>query len=328
MNNNTDWFRDAKWGLFIHFLAVPANKSDGSHVSISEWNKKVESFDVERFAEQLAKLKVKYVFITLGQNSGYFCSPNKTYDDLTNAGRSKCSRRDLVSDLYDALNPSGISLMVYLPSHAPMGDIDAVKALKCIPPWDFRAWSPLDMDRLKEYNAPDTRIAEFQRNWEAIIKEWSLRWGKKVKGWWIDGCYYSDHMYREKDAPNFKSFADAMKSGNPDSIVAFNPGIKIPVISLTEYEDYTAGEISRAFPVEDSYGPEIKRWINGAQYHILSFLGDGWGKGNPRFPDEFVIGFTKYVNKQQGVVSWDIPIENGIIPETFFRQLARLSENF
>eukprot|EP01046_Picozoa_sp_COSAG06_P043602 COSAG06_NODE_5739_length_3299_cov_19.417813_1_plen_24_part_10 len=23
-----------------------------------------------------------------------------------------------------------------------------------------------------------------QRNWEAIIREWSLRWGDLVDGWW------------------------------------------------------------------------------------------------------------------------------------------------
>jgi hypothetical protein len=154
-----------------------------------------------------------------------------------------------------------------------------------------------------------------------------MRWGNKVKGWWVDGCYYADDMYRHEDAPNFKSFAAAMKAGNPDSIVAFNPGIMTPVISMTEYEDYTAGEINRAFPVMDGYIPTLERWVDGAQYHILSFIGDGWGIGNPRFPDEFIIGFTKYTNRLQGVVSWDVPLEKGLISKPFFEQLARLSSS-
>jgi len=29
----------------------------------------------------------------------------------------------------------------------------------------------------------------------------------------------------------------AAKAGNPDSIIAFNPGVKTPVISLTEHEE-------------------------------------------------------------------------------------------
>ena len=51
------------------------------------------------------------------------------------------------------------------------------------------------------------RLAEFQRKWEAVIREWSLRWGKSVSGWWIDGCYFADQMYRFDDEPNFASFA-------------------------------------------------------------------------------------------------------------------------
>ena len=38
------------------------------------------------------------------------------------------------------------------------------------------------------------RLEGFQRNWEAIIREWSLRWGKSVSGRWIDGCCFADQM--------------------------------------------------------------------------------------------------------------------------------------
>ena len=41
----------------------------------------------------------------------------------------------------------------------------------------------------------------------------------------------------------FRSFVEACKSGNPDSLVAFNPGVCNPIISITEYEDYAAGEV-------------------------------------------------------------------------------------
>jgi alpha-beta hydrolase superfamily lysophospholipase len=37
---------------------------------------------------------------------------------------------------------------------------------------------------------------------EAVIREWSLRWGKNVSGWWTDGCYHADKMYRHADAPD------------------------------------------------------------------------------------------------------------------------------
>jgi hypothetical protein len=40
------------------------------------------------------------------------------------------------------------------------------------------------------------RLAELQRNWEAVVRERPVRWGKSVSGWWIDGCYFADQMYR------------------------------------------------------------------------------------------------------------------------------------
>ena len=94
--------------------------------------------------------------------------------------------------------------------------------------------------------------------------------------------------------PNFKSFAESARKGNEESIVAFNPGVKVPVISLTEYEDYTAGEISNALPVSgiEPWVIPLSRFIKNAQYHILTFLGGCWGRGNSRFSNEFVISYN------------------------------------
>jgi hypothetical protein len=113
-----------------------------------------------------------------------------------------------------------------------------------------------------------------------------------------------------------------MRAGNPYAIVAFNPGVLTPVISMTEYEDYTAGEISDAFPVCPG------RWVNQAQYHILSYLGESWSGGKPRFTDEFVIGCTKDVTSKGGVITWDVPTKpNGLIPQEFVKQLKLLGSH-
>jgi len=165
------------------------------------------------------------------------------------------------------------------------------------------------------------RLAEFQKIWEEIIREWSTRWGKKVSGWWIDGCYFPDEMYRHPEAPNFKSFAEAMRSGNPDAIVAFNPGVFTPIQTTTDHEDFTAGEIAEAFPV----CPGSK--VNQAQYHILSYLGTNWCSGKPRFAYKFTIGYTKNVTDKGGVITWDVPIKSdGKIPQDFINQLKAIGK--
>ena len=64
-----------------------------------KWNKKVNSFKVKEFADQLSELKVPYFFITIGQGGGYYCSPNKTYEKHFGPGKGKLTKRDLVAEL-------------------------------------------------------------------------------------------------------------------------------------------------------------------------------------------------------------------------------------
>lgn len=135
-------------------------------------------------------------------------------------------------------------------------------------------------------------------------------------------------MYNHPDPPNFKSFSSAARKGNPDSALAFNPGVKTPISSLTEEEDYTAGEIAGALPVSSKWTP-INRFVGKAQFQILTFLGDTWGLGNPRFPDNLVIDYTRYINSFEGAITFDFPPprEDGNIPSPFYRQLKILGQN-
>lgn len=316
MITNTDWFAECGWGVFCHYLGAFPSTAGGADLSAADWNAQVDAFDADGLARQLESARAPFFCITLGQNSGHFLSPNATYDRYVGIQPSKCSRRDLVAELYDALHPRGIELLVYLPSGAPAADPVAMAKLEW--EWGFEGGWP------QAWNTKRTgkRLAAFQLKWEAVIREWSRRWGTKVRGWWIDGCYFADEMYRHTEAPNFASLVAAMKAGNPDSIVAFNPGVTVPVICHTEFEDYTAGEISEAFPV--CPGPWVERHGHRARYHILSYLGTNWCQGSePRFPDAFAVGYTRHVNAKGGVVTWDVPIlPSGLIPEPFIKQLT------
>ncbi len=314
MRANTDWFRDRKWGVFTHFLGRVGD-------SAADWQARVEAFDVPGLVAQLVEVGAPYYCITVGQNSGHFCAPNATYDALVGIAPSKCSTRDLVADIADALAPHDIAMLAYLPSGAPDNDPVACAQLGWRNGFVGDWGSPLTGDRL----------VDFQRRWEAIIREWSQRWGPRVKGWWIDGCYFADQMYRFPDAPNFQSFADALKAGNPDALVAFNPGVVTPVRCHWEGEEFTAGELSGDLPVGGfgfgdnpafcNFAP-YGRFVDGAQFHVFNFLGEWWLHGAPRFPDALVVGYTQYVTQHQGVITWDVPIsDGGHIPEAYLRQL-------
>lgn len=195
--------------------------------------------------------------------------------------------------------------MVYLPSGAPAGDRVARKALD----WE---------------NGPH-RNREFQIKWEQVIREWSLRWGDKVGGWWFDGCYWPNSMYRFPEPPNFASFAAAARAGNPESTVAFNPGVVPRLISVTPHEDYIAGEISRMDRLEIRRSTDGR--LDGRQVHVLSYLGQRWGMGLPRFSDKEAVSWSRHVRKTGGVITWDVPIRpSGLISEPFMEQLRAIGK--
>lgn len=320
MTDLTRWFADCGWGVFCHWLGALPSSDGGATLSADAWNCRVDAFDVQGLGRQLEAIGAPYFFITIGQNSGHYIAPNEVYDRYVGIQPSKCSRRDLVADLYADLHPRGIELLVYLPSGAPAAEPVAVSRLEW--EWGYEGgWPPVGGTR-----RTGKRLTEFQKKWEEVIREWSTRWGRKVRGWWIDGCYFADEMYRHSDAPNFGSFAAALKAGNPDALVAFNPGVLTPVVCHAEDEDYTAGEIAAALP--ECPGAWVETNGHKARYHVLSYLGECWCKGSPRFPDELVVGYTKHVTGHGGVVTWDVPIEqSGLIPAAFAEQLQVLGKS-
>lgn len=342
---NTDWLRDAKFGVMLHYLADPSNAENSAADSVEEWNRRVDAFDVPALVSMLQQVHVGYLLFTVGQFSGYYCSPNETFDRIVGIHPSRCSHRDLIGEIADALAPTGIRLIVYSMATGPMWHREAIEALGFTPPWDASKWKSPPGSYHNRIGA-DARLTQAQRNWEAVLTEWSRRWGKRVHGWWIDACYYPEKMYYFDDEPNFRSFARALKAGNSESLVSFNPGVMVPSRVLSECDDFLAGETNvlltpckyhpfkRRYdimaPVELAYGSPDRlseeQTRLGAQLHILTYLGDYWCRGvEPRYPDALATEYTRYINSLDGAVTWDVPISStGVVPEIFVRQLATI----
>ncbi len=302
-----DWLAQAKFGVMTHYLADWQARAAGGEMSVDRWNAMVDAFDAAGLAEQLHSVGAGYLIFTVGQNSGYFAAPNATYDEVVRRSPSRCARRDLIGDLASELQRRHIRLIVYLPAGAPAGDRQARTAL---------GWQD-----------GGQRNAEFQIHWEQVIAEWSRRWGDAVAGWWFDGCYWPNAMYRDPLPPNFGSFAAAARAGNPDSIVAFNPGVVDRTLSVTPFEDYTAGEIN---DLETSLLRRVEKGrVDGARVHKLSYLGRTWGTAPPRYADlaAVAIPWTGRVVAAGGAVTWDAPVDRrGLIPEEFVAQLQEIGQ--
>ena len=268
-NPATDWMPEAKVGAFMHFLPGAGNFDS------------VERFDVPTVARQLAEAGARYFVFTLGQNSGYMNAPNAAYERIGGfAPNTRCARRDLPMELAAALKPHGIRLMLYLPCQTPNRDLPAIKAFG-VPE------EPLNKDRKIDL--------VFARKWAEVIREWSERYGDTVSGWWFDGGYA--HIGFNGEIAQI--YAEAAKRGNPQSVVTFNPGVSLK--RWTAAEDYTAGELNDPFTSACE-----GRWLDGSQWHVLTYLGQGWGKRDTRHPDAQWAEWAKAVTAKGGCVTFDI----------------------
>ncbi len=295
-NRRAEWFKDAKFGVFIHFLGGGP-----------EWAEQVNAFDVDQLAKQIEETKAGYLIFTLGQNSGYYCSPNAAYEKY--AGYKigeRCPARDLPMEIADKLLKRGVRMMLYLPSRSPQTDKQAMAGLH-------------DVHQSKP--APQ----EFTKRWSDVIREWSLRYKEKAAGWWFDGAYNSEGWDDLSKDYNWKTWAAACRAGNPDSILAFNRGanLEIAFIKQTDEQDYTAGERTLFDAMPQTYpAPEPLQW------HLLSFLGSNWGKKDgPTNSDQYMIDYIKKVNSMGGVVSIDVGINaDGGIYQPHLDQLKAIGK--
>ncbi len=161
-----------------------------------------------------------------------------------------------------------------------------------VPNQDARAQRAFGLPEGKRDQPIDTAFA---KKWAEVIHEWSERYGDKVAGWWFDGGY--EHIHFNESIADV--YAQAVKRGNPKAIVTFNPGVR--VVRWTEAEDYTAGELNEPFREIPT-----SRWLQGSQWHTLTFLGSTWGQRNTRYPTERWTAWVSAVAAKGGAVTLDM----------------------
>jgi len=303
-NANTDWFQDAGYGVMVHYLKEAIIPEGGSE----EWNKTVDSFNVDNFAEQVHEAGAGYVMFTLGQNSGYYCSPNKSFDKAVgiNAGEL-CSKRDLPKDLIVALKKYDIPLILYLPSNPPINNKYVSEKLR----YAFQKDSATS-----QFNQPIL---------ENMIEEWSLRYGDGVKGWWFDGLYsWNDIRSTRMDMSlkhNISTHTLAAKAGNKNSIVTYNSGFG-KIHGNTPYDDYTSGEKSTI----DEY--PSRRWAeDGVQWFLFTYLGEKWGGHGQQFITDSLVNKAATIVDNNGVLCLEVVTDSkGEILPGHFEQIKAVGD--
>lgn len=303
-NPNTDWFRDAGFGIMIHYLKPIMAPEGGSE----EWNRAVNSFDAEKFADQVHAARAGFVMFTLGQNSGYYSSPNAVFDSVVGvAPGGLCSLRDLPLDLIGALKKYDIPLILYLPSNPPVNN-------------------SLVSEKFHYPYKKDSATSQFnQPILENMIREWSLRYGDGVKGWWFDGLYSWNNIRSTRMdmslKHNISTHTLAAKAGNRKSIVTYNSGFG-KISANTPYCDYSSGE-KRTI---DEY--PTSRWVEeGVQWFLFTYLGEKWGGKGQQFDTDTLVSKAGKIVSNGGVLCLEVVTDHtGEIVAHQFEQISAVGE--
>tara|TARA_R110000868_G_scaffold132180_1_gene342752 strand:+ start:24525 stop:25802 length:1278 start_codon:yes stop_codon:yes gene_type:complete len=303
-NANTDWFKDAGFGVMVHYLKEAIIPEGGAE----EWNRTVDSFDVDKFAGQVHEAGAGFVMFTLGQNSGYYCSPNKAFDKAVGIKAGElCSKRDLPKDLIVALKKYDIPLILYLPSNPPINNKYVSEKLR----YAFQKDSATS-----QFNQPIL---------ENMIEEWSLRYGNGVKGWWFDGLYsWNDIRSTRMDMSlkhNISTHTLAAKAGNKNSIVTYNSGFG-KIHGNTPYDDYTSGEKSTI----DEY--PSSRWAEeGVQWFLFIYLGEKWGGHGQQFYTDSLLNKAGTIVDNNGLLCLEVVTDSkGEILPGHFEQIKAVGD--
>jgi hypothetical protein len=196
-----------------------------------------------------------------------------------------CSNRDLPADLIRALKPHGIRLLFYLPGNPPISN-EAVA------------------QKFRYTYGKDSPTSQYtQACWESVIREWSLRYGNDLSGWWFDGMYRGGIIETRSDMSlehNISTHTLAAKAGNPQSIVAYNYGVA-GIQSDSPYDDYSAGERNDIGQLPEG------RWIvPGIQWFHFTYLGKWWGSPGTRYETDDLTAWSEKVFEKEGVLCFDV----------------------
>lgn len=296
--------RARKWGVFNHYICSPGR--DGIYgADLSDWNATVDGFDVELLAHQLHQMGAGYYFITLIHGTEYMIAPNATYDALMGVDAGVlCCRRDLVNDIYDALKKYDIDLCLYFNCLSPFNGTFGR---------EYRERFGIFKDEIRsQRDALSTLGGErFARDWAAVLSEFALRYGDKIKAWWLDSCY----SYAGYTEELLKYYHDAIKAGNPDALIGFNQAELIlepdgDLKRTCKYESMTCGECDTF-----TYYPKWDN-VDGALTHLLIPLGESrdfcgrWCSPRTEYTHDFVRGYIDRVNAVGGIVTVDIFVDH------------------
>ena len=245
-----EWLAEGSYGVMVHYFPTPMGNTPSELTA--DFNRKLDAFDLDTFINQFEETKADWLIFTMGQNTGYFNSPNAWLDGRA-AGFTP--RRDLMLAIAQRVKQRGKRFIIYISAQAPQS-YTPLNQLAIAEVQQAFAWDKKDLSAFTD------RYLEF-------VKAYALKFGKLCDGWWFDGCYPT--MF--KPDTDWSRWTAASRAGNPDAIVAFNDGAfcagkEKPVSPL---QDYHAGEVHllEQGRIRFDYIASIDQEVNADGYLVM-----------------------------------------------------------
>lgn len=207
---NTDWFANAGYGMWFHFLDLTTPRSGPR----KPYKEAVAALDVKKLARMVDDCGAKYLIFTTNHGNPTCPAPIRAWEKLHPGWTTE---RDLIGELADALGSYGIKLMLY--QNCP-------------------GTGMLLQQNGGALDVPMFSEVEYARQLVSVFEEFGARYGNKVAGWWLDSWFQTMESY--PNLPNEAIFR-AIKSGSRDTMVSVNHWA-FP--TEVQWQDYWCGEIT------------------------------------------------------------------------------------
>lgn len=322
---DTNWMVRGKYGIFMHYqhrillgysIKTTPQFPNPSQMTAAGWNRFVDGFDAKGFAEQMAEAKAGWVIFCLDDH--YFawpCAPNKAFSEYTEyAPGEKCSRRDLILDVAEALNAKGVKLICYF-----AGLNGYMKEPK------VSAGLMDGGEGRGGFNEKTPPSAECRKRRIAVFKEYAERYKDRVAGWWFDGIEPNTY---EAEPDDWWTIHAIVHSANPNAVIAFSYGANEQACVCKGVDDYTGGDTWSKQDLK-RLTPARLPAQEGLLWHGKIYCGDiyhGQGDAN-QFTDQELIDWISTCTTQGGVCTLDWPFDpkTGLLKDSGIAQLKRVA---
>ena len=322
---DTSWMLKAKYGIFMHYqyrillgfsIATNPKFPEPALMTAAQWNQFVDGFDVKGFAGQMAETKVGWVMFCIDDHFfAWQCSPNQAFSDYTGyAPGEKCSRRDLILDLADALNAKDVKLICYFAGlNGYMKELKVSAGLS-------------DSTPRGQYNDKTPPSGESRKRRLEVLREYCIRYQDKIAGWWFDGIGIDSYQ----DKPNdWWTIGSIVRQANPSGVIAFSYGSNEQACVRKGLDDFTGGDTWSKQDLK-RLTPTRLPAQDGILWHGKIYCGNvyhGQGDAN-QFSDQELIDWINTCNNQGGVCTLDWPFDpkTGLLKDFGFTQLKRIAQ--